>query len=84
MFRWNETEVNTNVSTPCFYGPPNEMVTRFCVSRGNLTAPSIERCRTVISTRYTIIANVSDMQTCDRQTRPSECNQTLSDTQTNE
>ena len=58
MFRWNETEVNSNVSTTCFYGPPEVRVTRFCVSRNNLTAPSIENCRTVISDRYININNV--------------------------
>ena len=58
VFRWNEAEVNSNVSTTCFYGPPEVRVTRFCVSRNNLTAPSIEDCRTVISDRYISLNNV--------------------------
>ena len=57
-FRWPETEVNNFTSTSCVFGPPSVMVTRFCASRNNLTEPSIERCRTVITTRYTDIENV--------------------------
>ena len=59
MFRWNETVVGTTVTTSCFYGPPEVRVERVCVSRQNLTAPSIESCRTFISAQYTILSNVS-------------------------
>ena len=58
MFRWNETVVGTTVTTSCFYGPPEVRVERVCVSRQNLTAPSIESCRTFISAQYTILNNV--------------------------
>ena len=58
IFQWNETEVNSNTSTGCFYGPPDVVVTRFCVSRNNLTAPSLENCRTIASTRFSTLQNV--------------------------
>ena len=58
IFQWNETEVNSNTSTRCFYGPPDVIVTRFCVSSNNLTAPSLENCRTIASTHFTALKNV--------------------------
>ena len=59
VFRWNETVVGTTVTTSCFYGPPEVRVARVCVSRQNLTAPSIESCRTFISAQYSTLNNVS-------------------------
>ena len=58
IFYWNETEVNSTTSTVCFYGPPDVIVTRFCVSKNNLTAPSVESCRTIASTRFDTFQNV--------------------------
>ena len=58
IFHWNKTEVNSTTSTVCFYGPPDVIVTRFCVSRNNLTAPSVEICRTIASTRFDTLQNV--------------------------
>ena len=59
VFRWNETVVGNTVTTSCFYGPPEVIVARTCVSRQNLTAPSIENCRTFISNEYITLDNVS-------------------------
>ena len=58
-FHWNETEVNTTASTSCFYGPTEEMATRQCVSRLNWAAPSVGQCRTVVSTQFSNIQQVS-------------------------
>ena len=51
-YQWNETEVGSNASVVCFYGPPDAIATRFCASRNNLRAPSLENCRTIASTRF--------------------------------
>ena len=58
-FNWNETEVNTTASTSCFYGPTEEMATRLCVSRLNWAAPAVSQCRTVVSTQFSNIQQVS-------------------------
>ena len=58
IFQWNETGVNTNTSTGCFYGPPDVIVTRFCVSRNNFAAPSLKICRTIAGTRFDTFKNV--------------------------
>ena len=55
IFQWNETEVNSTTSTGCFYEQPDVIVTRFCVSNNNLTAPSLENCRTIASTHFTTL-----------------------------
>ena len=59
LFSWNETEVNTTASTSCFYGPTEEMPTRQCVSRLNWVAASVSQCRTVVSTQFNSIQQVS-------------------------
>ena len=59
-FHWNETEVNTTASTSCFYGPNEVMATRQCVSRlTSWAAPSIDQCRTIVSTQFSNIQQVS-------------------------
>ena len=67
IFQWNETEVNSTTSTGCFYGPPDVIVTRFCVSRNNLSAPSLENCRTIASTRFAALKNVRQWNCTNRQ-----------------
>ena len=66
IFQWNETEVNSNTSTRCFYGPPDVIVTRFCVSRNNFPAPSFENCRTIASTRFDTFQNVRYKKMTDK------------------
>ena len=58
MFHWNETEVNTQTSASCFYGPPDVMVTRICLSPNNLSPAMIEICRTVTTAQFAAIQNV--------------------------
>ena len=62
MFRWNATKVNSTVSTNCFYGPPEVKIERFCTLNATLTIPSLEMCKTVLSTRFTDLENVSYIQ----------------------
>ena len=58
VFHWNETEVNTQTSASCFYGPPDVMVTRICLSPNNLSPAMIEICRTVTTAQFAAIQNV--------------------------
>ena len=58
IFQWIETEVNSTTNTVCVYGPPDVIVTRFCASRNNLAAPSVENCRTIASTQFNTLQNV--------------------------
>ena len=58
VFHWNETEVDMSASTTCTYGPPGVRVTRLCASRGVLEAPSLQKCRTVVSNRFKNISQV--------------------------
>ena len=61
LFSWNETEVKTTASTSCLYGPTEEMPTRQCVFRLNWAAPSVSQCRTVVSTQFSNIQQVSSV-----------------------
>ena len=62
VFRWNETEVNTNTSERCFYGPPDVVLTRTCLSPNNLTPTMIEICRTATSAEFMELQNVRPVQ----------------------
>ena len=58
VFHWNETEVNATTNASCFYGPPDVMVTRICLSPNNLSPAMIEICRTATTAQFAAIQNV--------------------------
>ena len=61
MFHWNETEVGTNASARCFFGPANATVTRTCLSPNNLSPAMIEICRTEATAQFMELQNVRDL-----------------------
>lgn len=62
VFRWNETEVNTNASARCFYGPADVLVTRTCLSPNNLSQAMIEICRTEATAQFMQLQDVRGVQ----------------------
>lgn len=62
-FKWDESGVNTTVTTSCPFGPSGAVVTRSCEMRLNYSVPIIDVCATFITPEFIALNGTID-QVC--------------------